>query len=176
MAVSTLIGYHFIGIEIVCHETSRIGDGEAVAIGVHGEGVLVGATEHVATPTELLVRQTKLCQQSGWQVGLVAERSNQARALDGTTSPNHWNTVAIRLRLVGACIVIAMVRQQDNQRVLPLGQLLELVDKLAYTMIEIVECIEYLVVVFLEGHIPWLMTAECGIAYETWLFRGLLYE
>ena len=53
-----------------------------------------------------------------------------------------------------------MVRENDNQRVLPRRCLAQIIDKTANALVQIVEGIIYLVVQHLGRHIPGLMTGQ----------------
>ena len=59
-----------------------------------------------------------------------------------------------------------MVGYEDDEQVLPLWQLLQFIDEIADAGIKIVEGIGYLLVEFLQRHIPWLVGAEGGEAEE----------
>ena len=61
-----------------------------------------------------------------------------------------------------------MIRQHDYQQIVPLWGLFHVVDKVADAFVQIIEGIGYLIVQTVCGHIPWLMTAECGVADEEW--------
>ena len=76
--------------------------------------------------------------------------------------------VALRLRVVVAAIADAVVGDQHNQQVVPCLALLQSGYKLADTSVQVVEGVEHLVVQMFGGHIPWFVTAQCGIADEKW--------
>ena len=59
-----------------------------------------------------------------------------------------------------------MIGQEYAEQVVPLGRGLEFVDEIAKALVEIVEGIQLLVVEFLDGNVPGLMTAQCGVAHE----------
>ena len=72
----------------------------------------------------------------------------------------------------------AMIRNQDEQGVLPGLCLTELLNETPQTLIQVVEGIQDLIVQLPDGHIPRGMTAQRGVANEirTFGLRGHLVE
>ena len=71
-----------------------------------------------------------------------------------------------RIGLVKTIVDNAVIWQHDNQRVIPQICLTESFYEVTDTLVEVIECIEYLIVEMLDGNIPGYMTAKRGIAYQ----------
>ena len=101
--------------------------------------------------------QLQLCQQGSCQIGLVAEFRDLPRCLDSTTCPHHRNLVACLHGFGIRPVVDAVVWQEDDEQVVPLRQLLQLVDEVADAGVEVVEGVGYLLVESLQRYVPGLV-------------------
>ena len=103
---------------------------EAILEGV--EGLLGRLRIHqIPAKAEFVRGEAYLTQQSGGQIGLIADAGDRARRSDGSTQPQHRDVVAFGGIILGAVwIAEAMIGEEDDQAVLPSGKLLEAVDEM----------------------------------------------
>ena len=135
-----------------------------------GKGIGVVLAQHITTEMIVLMVYAQLSQQGGRQVGLITNLSDASGLFDSTSQPKHGHMVMHRMLLAYLTIAVTVVGQQDNQQVIPCWRLLHLADKVANTLVQIIEGIQNLIVKTVCGHIPRLMTRQRGIAYQERLF------
>lgn len=70
------------------------------------------------------------------------------------------------VRLIYTEIRVAVVGQQYDEQVVPLGRLPYLVDEIAQTLVQIVERIGNFLAQPMRGNVPRLVAGKCGIAYQ----------
>ena len=68
----------------------------------------------------------------------------------------------MRMRLVYPIAIHTVVGQQDDERISPSVGILQFVDETPNALVQIVEGIEYLIVILADGYIPGLMAAQGG--------------
>ena len=149
--------YHTVGIQVEYCPTGTIKSCYAIVISMNSYTPPVIAARNITAKTVLVVRKSHLSKECGRKVGLVAHLLQASRRLDGSTNPHHWNVVVAWVFNTHFTIIDAMVGEQDDERILPGRRLAQVVNKTAYTLVEVVEGVEYLVVHLLDRHVPWLV-------------------
>ena len=102
-----------------------------------------------------------LSQQRGCKIGLIAYRLYAARFLHYPTQPKHRYLILKRIGVVHAFMRNAVVWQKYHKCVVPSLRCFQLAYEIAYALVKIAEGILYLVVEFLQRHIPRFMTRQC---------------
>ena len=81
----------------------------------------IGLAQHVATESVFLVTDAQLSEQGGGKVCLITDALNTSGRLDGTAHPDHRNMVPQWMEFVDILVVDAVIRQHDDQCVIPYG-------------------------------------------------------